>query len=310
MKNRINSLILCVAVMMFGTTGVFAGVNTVCVPTSGSFDLIVGVASNFFEPSQDMVANFKATTAGSGKSIQICHDSTTVLKAERDSYDILFLADATAGTVGQYAFSYAKGIPVLFAKHSVISTVGGLIYKNVGGTDVPLSSGNSEPITVANLTPYAINPGLKSVFGSVAIANDSAPYGRAAHDILSSMEGTNLPNTIPTWVRNPLFSNIALTFEAVVAGTGNIEAGFVSKAQICSGIYPQYVNTPPVYTYVEFTDPLYTLDQTASLIPITPNGNTFNQNAVNLYTFIQGRMGATGVNSWSNFLTTHCYGQP
>lgn len=307
MKRNMKNFILCIAVMMLGATGIFAGPNTECLPSSpGNYHLVVGVASNFFGPSQDMIDNFIASTYyTSGTSIQICHDSTTVLKAESSNYDVLFLADGTAGTVGSAAFSYAKGLPVYFAKNGVVTDASALITKKAGSSVTP-PSGLDYTISGDVLSSYSI---VQNATQSVAVADLVAPYGIAARDILNSMlagTGFSLTNNPPPWVHTPLFSNIALTFKAVVPDTTpdpypNIQAGFVSKAQICAGIAPNVYT--PAYVYVEFTNPLYTLNQTAAII------DDENDAAWALYNFIQNQMEGNGT-AWKNFLATHCYGQP
>ena len=253
---------------------------------------VVGVASNFWgldgsdtapiatSPALTMVNDYlsiKTLTATT-----VCHNATATLKANASNYDSLFLADDTAYTVGSFPFSYARGIPVIFGYQTDTPDVNNLIASKA------VISGTQHTIANANLASY----GISSNTEYLALANPTlAPYGAAAEDIITAM-GISYP---PPTAYPTLFSNIALTFSAVGTnpGLGYVKAGFVSKAQICS--------ITNEVTYVEFINPVFTLDQTASVV------NTSNTVAVDLYFYIQAQISSE---DWPTFLTNFCYQAP
>jgi len=283
-KSKLCSLGMTVIVFSFTTLSSWAA--TVCTTkTTGSGTNIatIAVASNFYSPAQDLVYNFQQTPAGANTAITICNNSTTALKTEIDNganYSLFFAADTTAADYNnssRTAYSYAKGVPVFFAYRTNISDISGLITG---------LSGYGTTLTANNLSSYAVNT---SSAQSVAVASTDAPYGVKAHSIINSIEGTSLPGTIPSWVHSPLYSNINLTFSAV--GSGGINSGFVSKAQIC--------NILSSVVYVAFTGSDYVLDQKAILL------NSSNTVASNLNAYLQDQIDS---GDWNTFLTNHCYG--
>jgi molybdate transport system substrate-binding protein len=290
-----------------------AGAAT-CDPASGSYDATIAVASNFFEPAKDLRADFTASgQPGFGKVIRICHGSTGSLNTEIRSGNAngysLFLAANMATPIGLEGSGfeqsgattelYAKGIPVLFAKQTTVSDV---------STLVPSKSGVAATINYNNLTS---NPLDTTNAATVAVADPTpAPYGNAAFQIMSSTPaGMNLfaystpgsePNPLPAYLSSK-YANIDLTFASVTGGTN--KSGFVSKAQICSGVAPIKSGTPD-YVYVEFTGSNYVLLQGGIRIDSgVPAQDTIG---TDLLDFMLNNVSGT---YWPNFLTNHCYGQ-
>jgi molybdate transport system substrate-binding protein len=279
------------AVIIVGAAAASWAAATVCtlVPANCTpVDTRVAVASNFYYPAQDMVAQFQGQgKPGYGTCVQVCHNSTGALLTEINNnltyYGMFFAANATApeslqSSTGNTAYLYAKGIPVFFGYRDDVTNVGGLI--------TGLGSGYNYELTTTDLSSYAINTGTA---GSVAVAGTAAPYGVKSHSIINSIEGTSLPGTIPGWVQSPLYDNIDLTFSAV--GTGSIKSGFVSKAQICD-IYGDIA-------YVQFTSSDYILNQKAILL------DSSNSVASDLNNYVQDEIENDG---WDDFLIDHCYG--
>lgn len=312
-KAKLCSLSMTAAVFSFIAPGSWAA-DTVCTTKTvglGTDTTRIAVASNFYGPAQDLVDAFQLTTAGADTTITICHNSTTHLMAEISDgtglpssafptdpgyprYGMFFAANTSAATYGTSAFTYAKGIPVFYGLRPNFSSVSNLITGLGGGTSYAIT----DTCNNTGLAPYAVNTGGAQ---TLAIASAAAPYGVAAHTILNAItsdEGNNatsLPNTIPSWVHSPLYSNIDLTYTAVNNGT--LKSGFVSKAQLCEQIKG---NTTPAVTYVEFTGTDCTLDQKAILL----NSSDTVSSALNSY--IQGRITA---GTWNTpFLSDHCYG--
>lgn len=318
---RLVGVLLGLAMVVCAASGVFAAA-TVCTvlttnenppPNPYANTAVIAVASNFYVPAQAMVGNYLATA--SSTKITICHNSTGHLRdeivngvglptgvfppgAQSPYYDMFFAANETAATdvdILGYgytaAFSYARGIPVFFGYRSDVTDVSGLI-QNVSGGQYAIALTENDDVADYPLTAAAIGSG-----NLVAVANPAvAPYGAAAETILTAMgygvdfSDPNVPD--PAWVRAPLFSNIALTYSGVgtTEGSNYIKTGFVSKAQILP-----YEN---LVAYVEFTDPDYTLDQTAIQLQAAANG---------LYGYIQTAM-SNG--DWADFLEDQGYGEP
>jgi hypothetical protein len=306
MTKNLQILLVAALVVLLTATGGFAAA-TICDPTvtygNGTpTSFKPAVAENYVETAYAMLEKFADDTSSS-IAVTLCHNSTSALEADITNgviYDMLFAADGSAGSYGANAFTYARGIPVFFARNSSILTVGGLI-DGLGA----VASNTSASISASNLSSYDINATLQGITDAVAVAGSGAPYGVKGQAIVNSLEQedsatVNLPTIIPTWIDSPLFDNIALTFSAVDpdSGTPTSLAGFVSKGQICHGIAPSYTSTPPLYTYVAFTNSTYTLNQTASI----PNANTV---ATALRNYI-----VTGGTTWASFLAAHCYNAP
>ncbi len=295
-KSKLFSLCMSAAIFVSAASSGWAA-DTVCslVPTDcGTPDTRIAVASNFYGPAKDMVANFQAPgKPGNGTCIQVCHNSTGALLTEINNnltyYGMFFAANATApeslqSSTGNTAYLYAKGIPVFFGYRNDVTNVGGLI--------TGLGSGYNYTLTATDLSSYAVNTGSA---GYVAVAGTAAPYGVKAHAILNSIEGTSLPGTIPGWVHSPLYDNVDLTFQAV--GTGSIKSGFVSKAQICD-MYNDVA-------YVQFTSPDYVLNQKAILLDSSDSANPPTTVAGTLSKWVKDEIANDG---WDDFLTDHCYG--
>ena len=304
---RIRVLLsLSVLAVLFTATVSFGQVADVCTInplTSPDVDsthpatkfAIIGVASNFWgphpelpnppiptSPALSMVNNFLTNTTApvTSTAITICHNATSTLKANYNKYDFLFLADGTAGSVGSFPFSYARGVPVVFGYDKDISDVSQLIIApgGISGPSAEISGLISNSYSVAGNTQY------------LALADPSlAPYGLATQKILTPMS-TGYP---PLTAYPTLFPNIGLTFEKVGTnpGQGYVTSGFVSKGQICT--------LQNIVTFVEFTNNEYTLDQTASVI------HTSNLTAMGMYSWIQ--IQRTGP-YWNAFLAGFCYG--
>jgi hypothetical protein len=319
-------LFLCMAVMVMFAVDSFAA-PTVCDTTTytkgaGPYtQLKTAAAANFHQSAIDMAQNFVAdNNTPNNIEVIICANSTEILESEitSNSYDVLFAADGSASTYSVYdkapnydadylAFSYARGIPVIFALKTAsgsMSTPAGLIS---GLTPAEVASSSTSKGT-GSWTGYSIASGLLNAASSVTVADDGAPYGRAAHDILNDMMGTSLPGTLPTtptsWVSSHLWSNIALTKQAVLTSptvndggtdypTSSIQAGFVGKSQLCDTGLSNYV-------YVGFVSTDYTLNQTMGLTSTNAVGQ-------DLYRYIKARISDT---SWATFLTNHCYYVP
>lgn len=276
---------------------------TVCtVIPAGTPDVTIAVASNFYEPAQDLAASFIANDpAGSGKKIRVCHNSTGTLNTEvrtgTSGYALLLAADkktpddlvATAYVPsGATSDLYAKGIPVLFARNVTVPNVKSLMSAAPNGAAATIS------YVVAPATPInTTNAQMAAIADTVA-----APYGKAAALILADMGITVSNTTVPAWVTSPLYANISLTFDGVALSPYNNTSGFVSKAQICSGINP----SSPTYSYIAFTNAKYVLAQHGILI------NSGNSTQNTLGAAIRSYMLANSNPSfWSTFLTDHCY---
>jgi len=296
-KSKLYSFCVSAALLMFVSSNGWA-VDTVCtlVPTDcGTPDTRIAVASNFFGPAKQMVANFQAIgKPGNGTCIQVCQNSTGALLTEINNnlsyYGMFFAANSTApeslqSSTGNTAYLYAKGIPVFFGYRNDVTNVGGLI--------TGLGSGVNFNMTATDLSSYAVNT---STAGNVAVAGIAAPYGLKAQAILNSIESLNpgLPGTIPSWVHSPLYDNIDVTFSAV--GTGGIKSGFVSKAQICD-IYGDVA-------YVQFTSPDYLLNQKAILLDSSDSTNPPSTVAGKLSKWVKDEIANDG---WDDFLIDHCY---
>jgi ABC-type molybdate transport system substrate-binding protein len=228
MKKNFISFV-CLTIIGLGlslTHPAWAQTPDVCetLPAAGkTSDLNLAVASNFFEPGKDVINRFLATTAGSGMTIQICHNASGLLVTEINGGNPknfgLFLAanDSFPKQINQALqdgdpFTYAKGIPVLYSK---ILTPAQLIEDG------------------------KINTTLVTKLAIASTVN--APYGIAAQAILELfLEQWDDSYVTPapcdpskrTWICE--YANVDLTFNAINSGDPPAEdAGFVSKAQIC-----------------------------------------------------------------------------
>ena len=314
---------MTVFAVLLNATGSFAiQCFSPIVNGTGAYATTVAVASNFYGspspgatrpvdigPIRDLVQNhFQNSALGANTSVTICHDSTANLLAEINNpkstynFGIFFAANSSAAISLEKAnvntsFLYARGVPVLFALSSTIPTVGGLITN--------LGSGASYNIMddLTTINSRSINTGAGGA-SLVTVAGSGAPYGAKAQLILNTMMGISLP-TPPAWVYPTLWGNIDQTFNAVVAsGSTGVRSGFVGKSQICGGIAPNA--TPPLYTYVQFTDTDFVLDQRAILLAEADSANPATA-AGKLRKYIMDRIVA---NTWNSFLTTHCYQNP
>jgi ABC-type molybdate transport system substrate-binding protein len=269
---------------------------TVCtvLPSGSTYDATIAVASNFYGPAQDLVTSFIANDpAGSGKKIRVCQNSTATLDTEirtgTSGYSLLLAANASTpnalvGTAyvqsGATSRLYAKGIPVIFAPTTAVANVGTFISGLGSGTAATISSAVSPAIAINTTNSQ-----------KVAVANPTlAPYGLAASSILNDMGLWNASSPVPSWMHNPLYDNIDLTYAAVIGGTD--KSGFVSKAQICGNL--------GTVTYIAFTG--YLLNQNGILI----NSGNSTQNALGS-SIMSYMLSNSSPTFWSTFLTNHCY---
>lgn len=303
------SACLCVA----GT--VYAQETTECTidPSVTGVDTTIVVASNFFDPAKDLLADFFAANYpfGGEPTIRLCHDATGQINRDIRGIDgatppgvigkySLFLAanastpDALVGTVyvpvGASSFLYAKGIPVILGKFNPTNTankISSVTELMPSLTTPPNPRAHSVPGTVTSANAIdTTNAAL------VAIANyNDAPYGLAAVKILKDMalwDYTTQPT--PAWVRNPLFPNIGQTLDAL--NNEVTKTAFISKAQVCGALAN--------YTYIQFDG--YLLDQKGILIDT--GDATQNALAASIKDFMMANSDPT---YWSGFLTAHCY---
>jgi len=297
--------VIC-ALFLFAASGSWAA-DTLCtvIGSSTAVDTTIAVDSIFYEPAQDLVTAFEATTAGSGKTIRVCHNSTEHLLAEIKNgialpasafsadpgfprYGLFMAANVAApnslqSSTHTIAYTYAYDTPVFFARRDTINTVQGLMSGLEGGTSatMPGIATSSQAINTSNAR-------------MVAVADSKTDHnGRIAATILSDM-GLQLRKrgiTTPSWVHSPLYFDSNLAYRSVIDGI-NV-SGFASKGQIC-----RQINSGSV-TYVEFTGAKYTSHQNTILL------NSSNLTASALNSYIQGRI-IDG--TWNTFLSDHCYG--
>ncbi|OPY64154.1 MAG: hypothetical protein A4E57_03670 [Syntrophorhabdaceae bacterium PtaU1.Bin034] len=218
-------------------------------------------------------------------------------------YGYFFAADTSAAsysacTSAGSPWSYARGVPVFFG------------YRNGGITDTnqfstALSGSSATIATTVGGGAYPINTGQSSL---IAVADTSAPYGVKAHLLINTMMGLSpgLPTSPPAYVyhsstgANGLFPNIGAAYAAV--GTGDIKSGFVGKSQICSSDGTVDLGT---YTYVQFTNDAYTLDQKAIKLNSSAAVTAFD----NYITYKRGLTGSDP-DSWAAFAIKNCYIYP
>lgn len=282
------------------------------VPSNLTYDATIAVASNFYQPAQDLVADFTSPgQPGDGYHIRICQNSTTTLYNEIITGTAgfsLFLAANTATPVslqgtayvqtGATAQLYALGIPVLFGRYNAttLPDTHTLIPALASGhrtdtinsqvtTSQALSTSNSQTVAVANVT--------------------AAPYGTAAQNILADMGYTVSNTTIPTWVHSPLYDNIDLTFQSVASSPYPNKSGFVSKSQVCDGSG----SIDSSYVGIEFK---YNSNSSSNYLPfqsgiLVTSGNS-GQDAIgaSIFSFMLSNSDPT---YWSDFLVAHCYEQ-
>jgi len=214
MKTRFK--LTTMAFAMLTASAAWGQAATVCnTEATPNPTITIAVASNFYGPAQALVADFtQAGAPGAGKVIRVCHNSSGLLVNEINAgtpYSLFLAADADwPGEVDESKrgpnepFTYAYGIPVLWS--AKVATDG-------------LMNGNA--INKANVTSLAIgNPNL-------------APYGAAAVEILTGMG--QWPDD-SGWITQ--YDNIALTKTAIE--TKAKDAGFVSKAQVCTQLGDGY----------------------------------------------------------------------
>ncbi len=302
-------------VFAFATSPAWAQTtNCTVVPSSGSYDATIAVASNFYGPAQDLITTYTSTgQPGAGKRIRICENATAVLNTEirtgTSGYSLFLAANSTTPTglqgtpyvqSGATAQLYATGIPVLFARYATVSDVKTLIPSLASGVWAGISSNN-----------LTANPLSISASQTVAVADPSAaPYGDAAFKIMGSLPpnpttGMRLlhyppaPSPLPSFLSS-LYGNIDLTFQSVASSPYANKSGFVSKAQICTGIG----SSPPTYIYVQFTGASYILKQEGILIA---SGNS-GQDVIgaSIFNYMLNNSSPT---FWPDFLDAHCYGQ-
>ncbi|MFG1270486.1 substrate-binding domain-containing protein [Xanthobacter versatilis] len=287
---------------------------TVCtvVPSSATYDATIAVASNFYGPAQDLLTSFTSSgKPGAGYHFRVCHNATGDLDAEirtgTSGYSLFLAADTATphdlvGTPyvqsGATDFLYANGIPVLFARYATVSDVQTLMPSVSSGVSATLSAKMTGATALSTTNSQTI-----------AVANlDSAPYGEAAYYIMRDMGlwSATHPENIPSSVSNPLYDNIALTFQSVANSPYTNKSGFVSKAQICSGIS----SSPPTYIYIAFTyngtvsPPTDAYLRKQSGILIASGNSTQNSWGVAIKNYMLSNSDPT---YWPTFLNTHCY---
>lgn len=284
----------------------------IVVPSSATYDATIAVASNFYSPAQDLIATYtSAGQPGAGQHIQICQNATADLDAQirtgSSGFALFLAANSSTPTglefttyvqSGAMAQLYATGIPVLFARYATVTDVKTLVPNVMSGVRATVSSNNliGIPLSTANSQ-------------TVAVANPSvAPYGLAAFNIMNMpppvtntgmrlLHYPPLPSPYPSWLSTP-YGNIDLTFQSVANSPYTNKSGFVSKAQICSGIN----GSPPTYIYVEFTGSNYLLQQKGILIA-SGNG-TQDGIGVQIFNYM---LSNPNPSFWPNFLSAHCY---
>lgn len=205
---------------------------TVCTNVGGTTpDLTIAVASNFYEPAQQIASDFIAFYTPPIDTIRVCHNSTgnlvTEIKTGTSGYNLFLAADNDApaalkatnpGLVVGNPFLYTQGIPLLWS-----NTIG----VNISGGDVT----NASVVSIALADPA------------------KAPYGVAGQEILTSTGQWTTP--VQTKI-GTYFDNISLTQMAVQ--TGAKSAGYVAKSQVCrngvvSGV-SNYEYSPTTYSPV------------------------------------------------------------
>ena len=301
-------MLLCVTalVMLFITASSFAVPVTVCTPYAGTgpITLRLAVAANFAVPAETMVNNFLASDPSypTTYNVWICPNSTGVLVADIDNnpryFDMFFAANEAAHNLPRVrytAFTYAKGIPIIFG------------YTPRIGIDNPVNNANAlihglppatdfEMLPYSTLSSYSINT---TTAKAVAIADPLvAPYGQAAELIMAAL-GHPSPRPVTLATLNTVTEvQTYVGTDTTISGTPfSIISGFASKAQFCaSGYIDPITDVPTGIAYVAFTNDVYTLDQTA--VQLTRDAN-------DLRAYIRTAM---GTNAWNTFLTSKCYG--
>lgn len=270
----------------------------------GDSETTIAVDSNFASAVKDLVTNCQISGNCDDTRFTICSGTTASLVAVLDAdytnnnefatYGYFFAGDTTAQAYNGYtgagtAYQYAKGIPVFAAKYnpSGLHAVGHLINGQ--------SNANRSANITTSVSGYTINTADSQY---IAVTDSTVPYGAKAHTLINTMMGTSLPGTIPSYVHSPLYGNIGLAYNSVIDNTN--KSGFVAKSQLCS--ISGGVNTNE-YVYVEFTNPMYTVNQYA----IKLNSSAA---ATALDNYIKTTLGCPSGNDWTTFLTDHCYGAP
>lgn len=276
------------------------------VGTTGSIAGKVAVASNFFAP---MIELMQLYTAANSNKITVCHASTGVLKTEitnpsdpsnpnPNHYSLFLAADETADSLAGSGFEqtgatstlFAHGIPVLVSLYSTVNDVHTLIPNLSTANHASLSGvlTSTNALSIANSQNIAVaDPGT-----AMAV---NAPYGVAAYLIMNDMGLWSTMSSPPSGVHTPLYSNITLTFDSVTDGTN--KSGFVSKSQICEGIAPIHAS-PPVYTYIEFTNAKYVRVQKGIAIK---SGDGTDSTGAGIFNYMLSDP------NWNDFLEDHCY---
>ena len=296
LKNSIFAMTVLTFVLM-ASNSFAANCGTPLVNGQGTLAFNIAVASNFYGPAQDLIANyFQKSQDGTDTAVTICEDSTGTLVSEIQAnstlYGMFFAADTRAGLFGS-DFTYAYGVPVLFSNTAAITSVSQLIST----APAPINGVSTIDYIVSSADALNIAKVAK-----VAIADPvAAPYGNAACQILKDMgysaySSVTCPGVPPSgsWPTSWLAStypNITQTYNSVIPNGPNT-SGFISKAQVCTAIGTTNMKV------IEFTDNKYMLNQTAVLLPYASQG------AVNLNNYIQSVIN-TGI--WDTFLNNNCY---
>lgn len=228
----------------------------------------IAVASNFYSPAIDLITAFMSSTSGAGYSaIGVCHNATGHLVQEITGsnpavitgewlsdaigykYGAFLAADEVTplGLSSTYAISpvkrYANGIPALLGNPARIPPLAAdeLVTATAGA---PTGNLNGNP---NNSGQYIMNTTNLSLVGIGHLVN--APYGIAAKAVIQAMgqwtaDPTPETGNSPTdpCTANPLtpagmpsfceYDNISVTFDETVRFASNLDAGWVSWAQI------------------------------------------------------------------------------
>jgi len=226
-------------------TALAGGVSVACLlmglssADAATYNLKIGVAANFYNTVNDIVAAYQNYHSGDGNTYNftVTSDSTGNLKTAilaggtTGPYDIFLSADTAApaavatlgliyGGVTQSPFFYATGSLVLAAQ-SV----------NIADCPTPAAGHSCGLPTTAS-----------SVYTHFVIADPSkAPYGKAALTVLNEAPwslGLATTSTYPvaTFPASYVYTsaNIGTTFDAVNKSGPTYAYGFVAKSQVCN----------------------------------------------------------------------------
>ena len=311
MRIKSKVILVCLMAVIFAFAGSGAWATPDCTWSrsvgSGTYTGKVAVAANFYATMKDLVQKCQTDGYCPNTNITVCSDSTGNFKTALDAdytangsftlYDFFLSADETAAGYNGYtgvvdsAYLYAKGTPVLFSYTSILTDTTHLVTQ-ASGTDYTITA------SANGLRNYTINT---SAVGTLAIANDQAPYGQKAATIINAMQPSYsaspqclLFGCTPAYVHAP-YSSVGNAFNGV--GTTGVNAGFVSKGQICNGSGGVNAAT---YVYVAFTHSTMKLLQKAIQLNSA-------QAATDLQGYINYMMTTNTPSLWSAYMADRCY---